>query len=211
MCTLKLGMPTLDAKLNTAPAANAPAISSNNFSPIFLQWVDCVAQILRMYPRAFEFSSAYLVEIVDCVFSGRFGNFLCNTEKERLESGVADSCGCMWLYLAQLRSSSHGRSNIHEHCNIFYSPDSPDEHPEPLLPPAAAFSWVYHCLQAARLDHMWSTSICGMWSTTSNRSTICGMWSTTSSGSTICGRRPLLYLNFIYIFNFKELIIIIIV
>ncbi|KAL0358564.1 UNVERIFIED_CONTAM: Phosphatidylinositol-3-phosphatase myotubularin-1 [Sesamum angustifolium] len=31
--------------------------AQNNYSPIFLQWVDCVSQLLRMYPFAFEFSS----------------------------------------------------------------------------------------------------------------------------------------------------------
>jgi myotubularin-related protein 1/2 len=130
----RLGMPTFNMNALSAesPAANATAISG----PIFLQWVDCVAQILGMYPRAFEFSSAYLVEIVDCIFSGRFGNFLCNTENERQLAGVADSCGCMWVYLTQLRKSS-GKSNIHEHCNIFYSPD---EYSGPLLPPAAALA-----------------------------------------------------------------------
>nr|GME01077.1 phosphatidylinositol-3-phosphatase myotubularin-1 [Ipomoea batatas] len=50
----------------------------NNCSPIFLQWVDCVSQLLRMYPCAFEFSLAFLVEVLDCMLSCRFGNFLCN-------------------------------------------------------------------------------------------------------------------------------------
>ncbi|KAJ0101191.1 hypothetical protein Patl1_05962 [Pistacia atlantica] len=46
---------------------------------LFLQWVDCVSQLLRMYPSAFEFSSAFLVDFLDCVLSCRFGNFLCNS------------------------------------------------------------------------------------------------------------------------------------
>lgn len=118
------------------PSSNTPAATaiSNNYSPIFLQWVDCVAQILRMYPRAFEFSSAYLVEFVDCVISCRFGNFLCNSEKERQQGGVTDACGCMWVYLTQLRTSGRGK---HEHYNLFYSAD---QHRRPLLPPAAALA-----------------------------------------------------------------------
>ncbi|KAK1409665.1 hypothetical protein QVD17_36194 [Tagetes erecta] len=54
---------------------------SNNYSPIFLQWVDCVSQLLRMYPFAFEFSSAFLVDFLDCVLSCRFANFLCNRNR----------------------------------------------------------------------------------------------------------------------------------
>ncbi|XP_022858330.1 phosphatidylinositol-3-phosphatase myotubularin-1-like [Olea europaea var. sylvestris] len=58
--------------------APSPSHAQNNYSPIFLQWVDCVSQLLRMYPFAFEFSSAFLVDLLDCVLSCRFGNFLCN-------------------------------------------------------------------------------------------------------------------------------------
>ncbi|GFZ11696.1 myotubularin-like phosphatases II superfamily [Actinidia rufa] len=58
--------------------SSSHAQTSNNYSPIFLQWVDCVSQLLRMYPFAFEFSSAFLVDFLDCMLSSRFGNFLCN-------------------------------------------------------------------------------------------------------------------------------------
>ncbi|KAH9704311.1 hypothetical protein KPL70_011405 [Citrus sinensis] len=61
-----------------APQASGSSHAQNNYSPIFLQWVDCVSQLMRMYPFAFEFSSAFLVDFLDCVLSCRFGNFLCN-------------------------------------------------------------------------------------------------------------------------------------
>uniref|UniRef100_A0A7N0V5W1 phosphatidylinositol-3,5-bisphosphate 3-phosphatase n=1 Tax=Kalanchoe fedtschenkoi TaxID=63787 RepID=A0A7N0V5W1_KALFE len=72
--------------------------NSSNASPIFLQWVDCISQLLRMYPLAFEYSMAFLVDFVDCVLSCRFGNFFCNSEKERQQAGVPDACGCLWAY-----------------------------------------------------------------------------------------------------------------
>ncbi|KAJ0678232.1 putative phosphoric monoester hydrolase [Helianthus annuus] len=91
--------------------------TSNNYSPIFLQWVDCVSQLLRMYPFAFEFSSAYLVDFLDCTLSCRFGNFLCNSEKEREQYGVSDACGCLWMYLDDKRASG---GSSHVHYNLFY-------------------------------------------------------------------------------------------
>ncbi|MCO5597459.1 hypothetical protein L7F22_051537 [Adiantum nelumboides] len=118
----------------TSSLSHTAAASSNNFSPIFLQWVDCVSQLLRLYPRAFEFSSAFLVEILDCVFSCRFGNFLCNSEKERFQAGISESCGCMWVYLEKQR---HARGKDHEHFNIFYDREHQDGS---LLPPAAALA-----------------------------------------------------------------------
>ncbi|XP_076902060.1 phosphatidylinositol-3-phosphatase myotubularin-1-like isoform X2 [Bidens hawaiensis] len=108
--------------------------TSNNYSPIFLQWIDCVSQLLRMYPFAFEFSSAYLVDFLDCSLSCRFGNFLCNRQKEREQYGVSDACGCLWMYLDDMRASG---GSSHVHYNLFYDPS---KHDGPLLPPAAALA-----------------------------------------------------------------------
>lgn len=60
-----------------------------------------------------------------------FGEF---SEKERQQASISDSCGCLWVYLADLRSSSGGS---HEHYNPFYEPS---KHDGPLLPPAAALA-----------------------------------------------------------------------
>ncbi|EOA19343.1 hypothetical protein CARUB_v10000224mg [Capsella rubella] len=106
----------------------------NNYSPIFLQWLDCVSQLMRMYPSAFEFSPTFLVDFMDCLLSCRFGNFFCNSEKERQQCGISETCGCLWAYLADLRSSS---GTFHVHCNPFYDPSI---HDALLLPAAAALA-----------------------------------------------------------------------
>ncbi|KAD2086984.1 hypothetical protein E3N88_41846 [Mikania micrantha] len=98
------------------------------------QWVDCVSQLLRMYPFAFEFSSAFLVDFLDCVLSCRFGNFLCNSESERVKAGVFEASACLWMHLADMRGSE---GNSHVHYNMFYNPS---KHDGPLLPPAAALA-----------------------------------------------------------------------
>ncbi|KAL4375971.1 hypothetical protein GQ457_02G010640 [Hibiscus cannabinus] len=116
------------------PQASNSSHAQNNYSPIFLQWVDCVSQLLRMYPFAFEFSSTFLVDFLDCVLSCRFGNFLCNSEKERQQCGVYEACGCLWAYLADLRSSE---GSSHAHYNLFYDPL---KHNGTLYPPAAALA-----------------------------------------------------------------------
>ncbi|KAK9911762.1 hypothetical protein M0R45_035653 [Rubus argutus] len=118
----------------TSQAPTSHAQTSNNYSPIFVQWVDCVSQLMRMYPFAFEFSSAFLVDLLDCVLSCRFGNFFCNSEKEREQCGVPEACGCIWAYLADMRSLD---GSSHVHYNYFYDPL---KHDGPLLPPAAALA-----------------------------------------------------------------------
>ncbi|KAJ6323097.1 hypothetical protein OIU77_012852 [Salix suchowensis] len=64
---------------SSAPPTPSSSHAQNQHSPIFLQWIDCVSQLLRMYPFAFEFSSAFLVDLLDCVLSCRFGNFFCDS------------------------------------------------------------------------------------------------------------------------------------
>lgn len=75
----------------------------DDVSPIFAQWIECVYQLMMQRPDEFEFSAAYLTGILAGVVSGRFGNFLLDSERERIERGllthdgqVADS---MWPLL----------------------------------------------------------------------------------------------------------------
>ncbi|XP_021731457.1 phosphatidylinositol-3-phosphatase myotubularin-1-like isoform X2 [Chenopodium quinoa] len=119
---------------STQPSGSSHTHSSHSYSPILLQWVDCVSQLLRMYPFAFEFSSAFLVDFLDSVLSCRFGNFLCNSERERQQCRVSEACGCLWSYLDDMLSCD---DQSHAHYNLFYDPM---KHDGPLLPPAAALA-----------------------------------------------------------------------
>lgn len=56
------------------------------------------------------------------------------SEKERQQFNVFEACGCLWVYLADLRTSEGGS---HVHHNPFYDPP---KHNGPLLPPAAALA-----------------------------------------------------------------------
>lgn len=78
---------------------------------------------------------AFLVDFLDSTLSCRFGNFLCNSERERQQDGISDHSGCIWMYLENLRASTDGVSHVH--FNLFYDPVKYDG---PLLPPAAALA-----------------------------------------------------------------------
>ncbi|KAG4395258.1 hypothetical protein GLYMA_20G189100v4 [Glycine max] len=54
------------------PPASSHSHNSNNYSPIFLQWVDCVSQLLRIYPFAFEFSAVCILEYFCICFDAWF-------------------------------------------------------------------------------------------------------------------------------------------
>jgi len=65
-------------------------------SPIFIQWLDCVWQHMNRFPNEFEFKPSVLVQILDSVFSCRFGNFLCDSESERVQLGVKNNTASLW-------------------------------------------------------------------------------------------------------------------
>lgn len=52
-------------------------------SPVFIQWIDCVFQLLFQFPSAFEFNELFLVDLIDNLYSCRYGTFLFDSEKER--------------------------------------------------------------------------------------------------------------------------------
>ena len=79
-----------------------PALDEGQISPIFLQFLDCVYQIVRQYPDCFEFNTHYLYCISEHIYSCRFGNFLCDTEREReLVAGLRQRTHSLWDYLEQ--------------------------------------------------------------------------------------------------------------
>jgi myotubularin-related protein 1/2 len=75
-------------------------LDEGQLSPIFIQFLDCVFQIVNQYPNFFEFNTKYLLVISDHVYSCRFGTFLTDTEKEReLFYSIRQRTHCLWQYL----------------------------------------------------------------------------------------------------------------
>lgn len=74
------------------------ARADDQMSPIFLQFLDCVWQLLRQYPHYFEFNSRYVLTLADHIYSGRFSTFLFNCDKDRSDNN-ATALMDVWTYL----------------------------------------------------------------------------------------------------------------
>ncbi len=68
----------------------------NERSPVFLQFVDCVYQLMHQFPTHFEFNELFLISIVDELLNCRFGNFLFNSERERMAADVPHRTFSIW-------------------------------------------------------------------------------------------------------------------
>lgn len=69
-------------------------------SPIFIQFLDCVYQLIKPFPEKFEFNEMYLLVLSEHTYSCRFGTLLCDTEREReLVAGIRQRTHSVWDYL----------------------------------------------------------------------------------------------------------------
>uniref|UniRef100_A0A6B2KYK1 Uncharacterized protein n=1 Tax=Arcella intermedia TaxID=1963864 RepID=A0A6B2KYK1_9EUKA len=73
--------------------------STSEEAPIFLQFLECVYNFMRIFPTAFEFNEEFLIDIFDGSYSGAFCTFLYNSEKERKELLIWDKSPSLWHQL----------------------------------------------------------------------------------------------------------------
>uniref|UniRef100_A0A4W5NS26 Phosphatidylinositol-3,5-bisphosphate 3-phosphatase MTMR2 n=1 Tax=Hucho hucho TaxID=62062 RepID=A0A4W5NS26_9TELE len=68
-------------------------------SPVFLQFIDCVWQMIRQFPAAFEFNEYFLITILDHLYSCLFGTFMCNSEQQRVKEELPKKTVSLWAYI----------------------------------------------------------------------------------------------------------------
>ncbi|XP_067381018.1 myotubularin-related protein 1a isoform X3 [Channa argus] len=68
-------------------------------SPLFVQFIDCVWQMTRQFPAAFEFNELFLITVLDHLYSCLFGTFLYNSEEERTKKEVQTKTVSLWSYV----------------------------------------------------------------------------------------------------------------
>ena len=75
--------------------------SENQKSPIFIQWLDAIYQIMNQNMRKFEFNTDLLYFLASEMFTGKYGTFLFNNEQEREIYNAREKTISIWTYVKE--------------------------------------------------------------------------------------------------------------
>ncbi len=87
----------------------------SQISPIFLQFLDCVHQLIIQFPNSFEFNNDLLLFLAKKYNTNLYGTFMFDSEKERFEKNAKNKTLSVW---------SDVFMNISKYKNVFYDPYS---------------------------------------------------------------------------------------
>lgn len=127
--------------------------TQDEHSPVFLQWLDCVWQVLEQFPFSFEFNSLLLEVIAEHVYSSRFGTFIVNSEREREEEDIEEKTTALWSWLNVVTMSNPDRFK-----NMRYNKNQQQKvlHPQYRIPYLKL--WSSHYVNQYRYDHVHDAS-----------------------------------------------------
>ena len=94
---------------------NTKQSSEDQSSPIFLQFLDAVHQLLLQYPNSFEFNEKFLIFLAKVHNLNLYGTFMFNNDKHRATNNAKEKTISVWTEIYR---------NIDPYLNIYYDANS---------------------------------------------------------------------------------------
>lgn len=107
-------------------------------SPIFLQFLDCIHQLVLQFPNAFEFKDNLLVFLANSYNSNLYGTFMYNSDNERKSKKAKTTTASIW---------SDVLGNIDQYKNPFYQSNTTVERLRPDFSPSRIHIWFEFFMQ----------------------------------------------------------------
>lgn len=95
--------------------------SDDNRSPIFLQWLDCVWQLLQQHPTSFEFNEHFLLRICEETLNCRYGTFMTDNDRESNMYDLQKRSVSLWTHV-------HDENHFYSYINLYYSPHTSESY-----------------------------------------------------------------------------------
>ena len=92
-----------------------PGGGDDQASPIFLQFLDAVHQLLLQNPNSFEFNENFLLFLAKNYNLNLYGTFMFNNDKHRKDNNAKEKTISVWTEIYR---------NYEPYLNIYYSPNS---------------------------------------------------------------------------------------
>lgn len=73
--------------------------ATQDYSPVFLQFIECVWNLLQQHPAAFEFNEHLLHFLAMHLHACRFGTFLCDNERQRDALQLSRRTDSAWAFV----------------------------------------------------------------------------------------------------------------
>lgn len=102
-------------------------------SPVFIQWLDCIWQLLYQFPTAFEFNEGLLQLLAESLYSCQYGTFLYNCERQRVNTDLKARTESIWP-----------KAFKQEYRNPIYNPDTQETRLRPQCFTRCLSIWPFH-------------------------------------------------------------------
>lgn len=80
-------------------SGHGDTLNDSQKSPIFIQFLDCIFQMMSQFPLSFEFNVKFLTEIAYHLYSCYFGTFLVDNITERNKNKLDERTVSVWSFL----------------------------------------------------------------------------------------------------------------